>query len=260
MLSLDGVKGWLADETSWIKVQEAVGGRLTARVGSDCHVRIDTEGDPPLLHIRQTIHHPDAGADRAALSDRLRQAFDRFVLGVGGLVDGSMAETGEGWAFELDARLYPEGVNRHTVLWTLDQHRKAAASLRLVIGELTAQLGFEQLLASRSPAAEPTPSLSDQLRASLPEITEFSVGGAAPLIDDEQQPLGSLAPGRWYEVLSEIDGWIETADEHGSVGWVASSQVTRRRHAPAADLWGVGPQPPAPPPPAPLPPAPPPPP
>ena len=259
MLSLDSVRAWLADETSWIEVQEDADGRLSARVGSDCHVRVGVEGDPPLLHIRQTIHQADTGADRAARTDRLRDAFERFVLGVGGLVDGSMAETSEGWAFELDARLYPEGVDRHTVLLTLDQQRKAAASLRLVIREVTAQLDFARVLSSRSPAIEHSTALSDQLRAALPEITQFSVGSAAPLIDDEQQPLGSLEPGRWYEVLSEIDGWIETADGRGSVGWVASSEVTRRRQVPAADLWGVGPQPPGPPPPGPPPPGPPPP-
>ena len=231
-LDLEMIRRWLDDEPRWITVKQSTDSRIDCVVANKDQLQLLLAGGGGILRIDHTGHYSQAQGHPK--SPTVGDTFDRYVLTLGGLVDGSIIETDNGWDFRLSTSLYFDGVTRHSVMVAIDQHRKAAAAIELLIEDATAHHKLTEALTSQMAAAKDSrqaevPVVEEEW---IPSVDEVTVTAGTPLVGDNREALGALDSGRWYETLGEARGWIETIGNDDILGWVKADAVTGRRSRP----------------------------
>lgn len=231
MMNLDLMRKWFEEKPSLVHVTKSDDDRIDVVVDGDCELSLQLTGDGRLLRARQTMRVEYPEGDRASLTHVMEQAFERFVLTLGGLVDGEMIETETGWDFTVISTLYSDGVSQHAVMLAIDQQRKARAVLRLLVEDVKVQHELSEELMSRLTSEGGEPELPE-VEDWVPSIDEVKVAAETTLVGDEREPLDTLEPDRWYETLAEVSGWVETIGDEGTFGWVAVENIVERRTRP----------------------------
>lgn len=226
---LNDVTDWVNTWKPSITTKRSVDGRVVVVGLTQSDISVEEMTSAPGLRIHQSTHIDGTGNAPASLAALIKPAFERLVLGLGGLVDGSMEEVDSGWVLTLSTTLYVDGITQHSVLQAVDNQRKAARALELLIEDVKAQHELNKMLNQQLGGRE---GGSDDIVESVPSIDEVQVEAGTELVGDERETLATLDADVWYETLGEARGWIEVISDGGAFGWVPAERVVERRSRP----------------------------